>query len=121
MGDITIGDFWGAEEFYKSIDASKGLSAVIVNTKKGKKLLSTIENEVVIFSTTVDMIAKNNSVLDRPTEKNKYREKIYRGVEKFSFNTVANRYMYGEPLWWIKLKVYVLSPIKQFLKRVISK
>lgn len=38
-GDITIADFWGIERSHPELDATKGLSMVLVNTEKGVQLL----------------------------------------------------------------------------------
>lgn len=38
-GDITIGDFWKVGKYRPSINAESGVSAVLVNTEKGHKLL----------------------------------------------------------------------------------
>lgn len=37
--DISLGDFWGIENFYPEVETQKGISAIIVNNKKGKQLL----------------------------------------------------------------------------------
>lgn len=38
QGDITIGDFWGIDDFNPNLNDNKGLSCVIVNNKKGEYL-----------------------------------------------------------------------------------
>lgn len=40
--DMTIGDFWGIERVIPEIDDNSGISAVIVNTEKGRDLWSKI-------------------------------------------------------------------------------
>ena len=54
-GDITIGDFWGAEEkFSKVIETELGVSLAIINTPKGKDLWEQIKhscwNEKISFN-----------------------------------------------------------------------
>lgn len=39
QGDLTLGDFWGVEKAHPSIYDEKGVSFVMVNSKKGDKLL----------------------------------------------------------------------------------
>lgn len=38
--DITLADYWRIEEFYPEFDDDKGVSLILVNTPKGKSLLS---------------------------------------------------------------------------------
>ncbi|HPE69751.1 MAG TPA: Coenzyme F420 hydrogenase/dehydrogenase, beta subunit C-terminal domain [Thermotogota bacterium] len=47
FADITIGDFWGIERFRPGTSLEKGVSAVVVNTPKGKTLLQDGRGEVL--------------------------------------------------------------------------
>ena len=38
--DITLGDWWGISEYARDLNDQKGLSFVLINTKKGKKIYS---------------------------------------------------------------------------------
>lgn len=44
--DVTLGDFWGVDSLMPEIDDDKGVSAVTVNTDKGRELLLEIEAEL---------------------------------------------------------------------------
>lgn len=44
--DITLGDFWGIESLMPEIDDDKGVSAIIVNSYKGKQVLHNINVEL---------------------------------------------------------------------------
>lgn len=48
VGDISLGDFWGVEEYNKELNDNKGTSLVLVNTPKGEKLFNAIENKLVV-------------------------------------------------------------------------
>lgn len=43
--DITIGDFWGIEEIMPDFDDDKGMSLVMLHTRKFEKWLSSVFNE----------------------------------------------------------------------------
>lgn len=45
-GDITLGDFWGVDRCHPTWPMEKGISAVLVNTSKGKKIWSEIANSI---------------------------------------------------------------------------
>lgn len=40
VGDITLGDFWGIENYDKSLDDNKGTSLILLNTPKGIKFFN---------------------------------------------------------------------------------
>ncbi len=44
--DITIGDFWGAENIFKAIDIKDGISEIIVNTDIGVQLMTRVMNYI---------------------------------------------------------------------------
>lgn len=49
QGDITIGDFWGIENYNKKFDDRNGTSVVLINSKKGAKLLKLYKKEFDLF------------------------------------------------------------------------
>jgi len=54
VSDITLGDFWGIEKVYKNFDFSHGVSAVVINTEKGKRWFSKAMTELEILKCTED-------------------------------------------------------------------
>jgi coenzyme F420-reducing hydrogenase beta subunit len=44
-GDLTIGDLWGAERYIRDTDISEGVSAVLVNTRKGREMFDAISEK----------------------------------------------------------------------------
>lgn len=44
VGDITIGDFWGWEEFYQEWNDNKGVNLLFVNSDKGRQYFGSVRN-----------------------------------------------------------------------------
>ena len=44
--DITLADFWGIERVHPEIDAQPGVSLVLVQSEKGRKLLQDVAAEI---------------------------------------------------------------------------
>lgn len=61
--DITIGDYWG---YRGSLDCSRGISAIMVQTDKGKNLLSFAGDSFALDQSTIEDAAKNNGQLNAP-------------------------------------------------------
>lgn len=59
--DITLADFWGIDTLYPNINDDKGISAVMVNSEKGKDMMSTLNAslQTVEFA---DIAVRNRSV-----------------------------------------------------------
>jgi len=50
--DLTIGDFWGVENFLPKMDDDRGASLIFVHTKKGQALLDAVQSS--LFLSPVD-------------------------------------------------------------------
>ena len=46
MSDLTLADFWGIERYDESYANHAGVSAVFVNTEKGKKLFENVKEKL---------------------------------------------------------------------------
>lgn len=56
--DITLGDFWGIEKLKPDFDDDKGVSLVLINTKKGSAFINNIN--VNLLETSIDDAISNN-------------------------------------------------------------
>lgn len=75
--DITIGDFWGIEEFHPSFSTGKGVSAVIIHSNKGKQALERVSTKLKVKEATTDEIQAWNSCLVKSVEYNPKRKVFY--------------------------------------------
>lgn len=73
--DITLGDFWGLESLNPSLDnENRGVSLILINSEKGKKVFESIQKEIVFFeSNTIDCKQPN---LVAPTVPSPYRDEF---------------------------------------------
>lgn len=60
--DITIGDYWGIDTLLPEIDDDKGISAVVVNTSKGKENLSEINADLYELS-YLELVKRNPALI----------------------------------------------------------
>ena len=65
QGDITIGDFWGVEEFDKELDDNQGTSIVLVNSPKGKEIFEKLKPEFKIIKETTIEAARKYNIINR--------------------------------------------------------
>lgn len=98
VGDITIGDFWGIEQEHPDqlksnggkFDPYGGISAVLVNTGKGKELLDLFGKQLLLAKTVPEKIVKWNRQLRSASKHSEIRHLLitqyqangYPGVEK---------------------------------------
>lgn len=117
--DITIGDFWGVvrkrPDVGKRLDIDKGVSCVIVNSKKGKKLLNNAE--VNLWEVNYLDIIDGNDPLKHPSEKGKNIKEVLDiwGKRKNWFDLEAywkdNYYKFRFTIWSI-----IPSKVRNFIR-----
>lgn len=92
QGDITIGDFWGIENVLPEISDNKGISAVMINTEKGKQLFDSVTEEIDKFSCTSQDIASGQPNLFRPSSYSNKAEAFQKDIKEMAFEDVLKKY-----------------------------
>lgn len=126
-GDITLGDYWGIErqhpEYMKSnggvIESEKGISCILVNSEKGKKLLDKYSVKLIKKVSSFEKVAEYNAQLRSPSIMNPNRKDImelykkggYSEVEKYFQKSIGRkRVLY---YFWNKLPRKVQLKLKK--------
>lgn len=79
--DITIGDFWNIHTYNRKWDDDKGVSCVIVQSKKGKELFSKTDSDTI--EVPYDVITLRNPSINQSAKIDKTkREKFFAGQNK---------------------------------------
>ena len=79
--DIIVGDLWGAKKTIIEESDNKGISAILVNSKKGEELLKQIAPAIKIYSLEPEEIIKNNQKIIKSAELHKNREYFFKNID----------------------------------------
>ena len=120
VGDITIGDFWGIENLDSTLYNSHGVSAVIINTDKGKVFFEKINNILAYQEVLVADIQKHNGNLNNPTKRPEKRSIIYSSLSEDGFNSMAKRELRHNRYFIEWLKDCIPNKIRQKIKNIIK-
>ena len=123
VGDITIGDYWGIEIEHPELlvknggpmDIKKGVSCILVNTKKGEDALKNICNSLLIEKSSIEKIARHNNQLRRPSTYTEKRQQIFMFYKKNGYEKVET--WYYQSLGW---KLYAYE-VKYFVIRLFKR
>ncbi len=88
-GDITLGDYWGIEKLHPEFYDKKGISLVILNTKKGKKLFEDVKKEIVYIESNIEKAALYNKNLKFPTKRPLERDNIYNNINNYDYDYIG--------------------------------
>lgn len=118
--DFTVADFWGIENVNPQIDDNKGLSAVFVNTEKGKSVFDKISDNLVFFETTVGDICKGNYSTMKPMNPSPKRDEFFDYLGGHTFKAAMGKYSSYRGMLKLCLKYRRLKRnIRSFLKAVV--
>lgn len=109
--DITLGDFWGINNIYPDMNDEKGVSSIIIRTKKGKKLIELVKSQMIFRECTYEDIVRNNSAEVHSVQWPKERNKFFIDMNNLEFNRLGKKY----------LKVGIEKRIFQMAKKLIGK
>ena len=71
--DLTLGDFWMVDRVFPDMNDGKGVSIVLANTDKGKRLLASLKDDIQIREIPkdafLDIYQKSGTPVVRPTSR----------------------------------------------------
>lgn len=117
--DITIGDYWNIDEKLNYSEFKNGMSVVLVNTQKGKKLFDDIKNNLKAYKTDLSHAKKGNGNLVNAGNKPVKRDYIYRKILENGYaQTVREecRFSYVIPF----IRKCIPKGLKQFAKKLLK-
>lgn len=85
--DIIVGDLWGASNELLKLTNNKGISAVFVNTLKGKELFGKIKENMVFELIDFQRVIKENKMIIESRKKHKNREKFFDNINDVDIKT----------------------------------
>lgn len=89
--DIVIGDLWKVEDRLLEKSGNKGISALILNTKKGKAWFERVADAFYWENYPIDTVYRNNPPLVRPAEKNTNRDLFFENIDSIPIEENLNR------------------------------
>ena len=119
--DITIGDYWGIEQYHPELDASKGVSAVLVNTEKGENLFKTVKDQLHVLETQVTDIARGNNLTLKDEKKifpiPGFRDAFFSLLKSKGWSAAERRFIRIRQL----KAMHAPERYKRFVKRLIRR
>jgi coenzyme F420-reducing hydrogenase beta subunit len=110
-GDFTIGDYWGIEEVHPEFYSNLGVSVVLINTDKGRKIWQNVQNKVECIQSSFENAARKLKNLKHPTKRPVTRDSFYNNDKRLL-----------KIPFCVKLKILLAKrPTIRFLKGFIPK
>jgi hypothetical protein len=121
--DITIGDFWGIEKSKPGFADDKGVSLMFINTRKGKRLFSAIQDSLEFATSAPQECLQSNLV--RPTPPSPLVDAFWKDYERRGIGYVLFKYTFKNRVKRTKDSLYRtvsgtrIFPYLRRLKRIL--
>lgn len=126
QGDITLGDYWGIRgELIKKlgdINPDLGVSAVLVNTEKGRKWLDLIKDDILVTPSSRKSVEKRNGQLTAHSVPLPEHSELLDGYINNGYAAFKNGYKkHGKEHFIRFIKNMIPSKIKRKINDFLSK
>jgi len=111
--DMTLGDFWGIQNFYPNFNDEKGVSVVFINTEKGKSLFDNLA--VTTVETNYEKTISANYIVEKSVKMHPKRKVFFQlfNQEQKSVNRIIEQLLYIS--YYMKIK----NKMKQLLMKIL--
>lgn len=82
VADLSVGDFWGVDDYDKNLNNNKGLSIVLVNNQKGREWLEKIKKSCMTKDVPLDVVMKCNPNIKGSSIPHKKRLEFFEDINK---------------------------------------
>lgn len=95
LSDITLADFWGIRNILPGMDDDKGISLVLIHSRKGRELFESIKNNIAYQPVEISAALKNNPAAFFSVQPHKKRSRFFKNLNRYDFERLVKKY--GDP------------------------
>jgi len=118
VSDLTMGDFWGIKNQSEE-DMFNGISLLFVNSKKGEKLLESIQSEIILEERTLDEAIEGNACILENAKPGKNREKFFSMLDTEKFSVAVKTCIKKTPIQKVQSVCQkILAKSKRIINRI---
>ena len=116
IGDISLADFWGYDGKLKKENKNKGLSALIISSKKGEEIFKNIADNINYHQVTREYLTSRSRHVYIHPEQNENRKQFYKDFSNMPYEQLCEKY---------KIKLSIIEKKKEqiwkFLRMIKQK
>lgn len=90
--DFSVGDCWGLGESDKEMNDNKGLSALLIHTRKGRDLFKKINYKFKYKEYNPELLMKGNWALEHSAEMSNIRSDFFEEYQRKDFKELFTKY-----------------------------
>ncbi|MEG0180318.1 MAG: Coenzyme F420 hydrogenase/dehydrogenase, beta subunit C-terminal domain [Romboutsia sp.] len=116
--DITLADYWGVQSKHSEFNDDKGISLILVNSKKGQDIFDKVSDDMERIETDLDYGISCNPSIVRPVKYNIKREQFFNELNNNNLNELIEKNIKVSINKKVILKIrHILGKIKRKILR----
>lgn len=119
--DITMADYWGILSVHPEFYSEKGVSLILINTEKGKRIFDIISDRINYIKTDIDKASQKNMNLRHPSNRPDKRNYVYKNIDEKSCNKFVKENLKIKIKPKSLLKSLIPYKVKLFIKKASIK
>jgi acetyltransferase-like isoleucine patch superfamily enzyme len=93
ISDLTLGDFWGIENFDAAFSDDKGTSVVLVNSERGERMYADVESAIVCSKRSLaEALPANQALIRSIPRPHLDRDAFFADLEAMPFDRIVKKY-----------------------------
>lgn len=116
--DLTLGDFWNIDNIYPDMNDDKGISLLVINSKKGEKIFKAISENIISKEVNFEKNVLNIEAFMKSAKVSKNRADFMKDLDDNSLDTIVNKYCKINKLNIIKF--LVPRKVKLVIKKILK-
>ena len=121
IGDVSLGDYWGLErKIADKFNVGLGVSAVLVNTKKGEDEFARIKSKMNYVQTSKENVLRKNTNLLHATLRPVIRDNFYTMYNKKGIKAIIKNMYCSSKYYENIIRSLIPKIIKRMIKRLMG-
>lgn len=118
--DITIGDFHEVNHYISGINRFDGVSLVVVDSLKGKRIISSISDSITSFPLDIEQLMKDSVCFNTGTERPKQRDEFLHDFNTMTMEALISKWV--NPKYYFKHRLYYKMPLfmRNIFKQIVG-
>lgn len=121
VGDITLADYWGIEKEHPEFYDENGVSAILINTIKGKEIFEKVRENIEVEKSTLEKVARKNGNLTHSSKRDVVRDNAYEQVNFLQFEKGMKKNLDFKVKSLDKIKSIIPHKVKVKIKKVLGR
>lgn len=119
--DFTVCDFWGYQNHHKELSAYEGISALQINSQKGKAFFESVKGNALFHPTKREHVAEENPaiLLADKEEVPLIRKSIYGWIQDVGWAQVAEKHLRCKHFYLKKMWYALPKWIRESVRKIV--